>query len=201
MGNSCILYFIAASSVYSLAFFFPIILRQGMGFSYAKAQLLSSPPYVFAVFASLAMAYISDRIRIRWIIMCTQAVMAIVGLLIILYVPTPGVRYFGMFLAVWGTQANVPSTLAYGQNQTPQIAKRGVVSAAMISVGALGGVCGSTIFRSQDAPVSRLFPCFLLGEWENALTWLRAEVLPRNVGYDRYAVLVYWACDDNVHVL
>ena len=88
--------------------------------------------------------------------MCTQAVMAIIGLLIILYVPTPGVRYFGMFLAVWGTQANVPSTLAYGQNQTPQIAKRGVVSAAMISVGAIGGVCGSTIFRSQDAP--RYFP-------------------------------------------
>jgi hypothetical protein len=44
--SSCILYFIAASSVYSLAYFFPIILREGMGFSYAKAQLLSSPPYV-----------------------------------------------------------------------------------------------------------------------------------------------------------
>ena len=59
-----------------------------------------------------------------------------------------------MFLAVWGTQANVPATLAYGQNQTARIDKRGVVSAAMISIGAAGGVAGSTIFRSQDAPVS-----------------------------------------------
>lgn len=44
--NSCTLYFIAASGVYSLAYFFPIILREGMGFGYAKAQLLTSPPYV-----------------------------------------------------------------------------------------------------------------------------------------------------------
>jgi hypothetical protein len=42
----CLQYFVAASSVYSLSFFSPIILRQGMGFSYAKAQLLTSPPYV-----------------------------------------------------------------------------------------------------------------------------------------------------------
>jgi hypothetical protein len=46
LGVYCIMYFIAASSVYSLSFFFPIILRSGMNFSYAKAQLLSSPPYV-----------------------------------------------------------------------------------------------------------------------------------------------------------
>lgn len=43
---SVLQYFICASSVYSLAFFMPIILRQGMGFSYALAQVLTSPPYV-----------------------------------------------------------------------------------------------------------------------------------------------------------
>lgn len=44
--QSALQYFIAASSGYSLAYFMPIILRQGMGFSYALAQILSSPPYV-----------------------------------------------------------------------------------------------------------------------------------------------------------
>lgn len=145
-------YFIAASSVYSLAFFQPIILRQGMGFSYAKAQLLSSPPYVFAVFASLAMAYVSDKVRMRWPIMCAQAIIAIVGLAIILYAKPPGVRYFGLFLAVYGCQSNIPATLSYGNNQTGRTEKKGVVAAAMISVGAAGGIAGSTIFRAQDAP-------------------------------------------------
>lgn len=141
-------YFIAASSVYSLAFFKPIILRQGMGFSYAKAQLLSSPPYVFAVFASLAMAYVSDKIRMRWPIMCTQAVIGIIGLLVILYAKLPGVRYFGLYLAIYGCQANIPATLAYGNNQTGRAEKKGVVAAAMISFGACGGIAGKS-FTSQ----------------------------------------------------
>ncbi|KAH7069168.1 retrograde regulation protein 2 [Paraphoma chrysanthemicola] len=152
LGLYCVQYFVAASSVYSLAFFQPIILRQGMGFSYAKAQLLSSPPYIFTVFASLGMAWLSDRIRMRWPILVAQSVIAIVGLLIVLYGGPPGPRYFGLFLATWGTQGNVPATLAYGQNQTARIQKRAVVAAAMISVGAAGGVTGSTIFQAKDAP-------------------------------------------------
>ncbi|KXS95068.1 hypothetical protein AC578_9576 [Pseudocercospora eumusae] len=145
-------YFVAASSVYSLAFFAPIILRQGMGMTYTEAQLLSSPPYVFAIIASIAMAWVSDKIQMRWPILTFQALVAIIGLLIVLYAGPPGVRYFGLFLAVYGTQANIPATLTYGQNQTARLETKGVVAAAMISAGAVGGVCGSTIFRSQDAP-------------------------------------------------
>jgi MFS family permease len=152
LGLYALNYFMSASSVYSLAFFKPIILRQGMGFSYTKSQLLSSPPYVFAIIASIAGAWVSDKIRLRWPVMVFQALTAIVGLLLVLYTSPPGVRYFGLFLATYGTQANIPATLTYGQNQTPRLEKRGVVAAAMITSGAIGGVCGSTIFRSQDAP-------------------------------------------------
>ncbi|OAF99295.1 MFS general substrate transporter [Paraphaeosphaeria sporulosa] len=145
-------YFVAASSVYSLAFFQPIILRQGMGFSYAKAQLLSSPPYIFTVFASLGTSWLSDRLRLRWPILVGQSVIAIVGLLLVLYPQPPAARYFGLFLATWGTQGNVPASLAYGNNQTARVSKRAVVAAVMISVGAAGGVTGSTIFQAKDAP-------------------------------------------------
>lgn len=127
-----------------------------MGFSYTKAQLLSSPPYVFTVFASLFTAWLSDKIRLRWPILVGQSVIAIVGLLIVLYPRPPAVRYFGLFLATWGTQGNVPASLAYGNNQTARVQKRAVVAAVMISVGAAGGVTGSTIFQAKDAPVSGL---------------------------------------------
>ncbi|KAE8137472.1 major facilitator superfamily domain-containing protein [Aspergillus pseudotamarii] len=145
-------YFIAASSVYSIAYFKTIILREGMGFSYALSQILSSPPYVFAVIMSLVMAWLSDKYKIRWAILVTQSLSAVVGLLITLYSGPPGVRYFGLFIAVFGTQANIPGTLSYGQSQIPTVEKRGVIAAAMISVGAAGGIAGSTIFRTQDAP-------------------------------------------------
>lgn len=131
-----------------------------MGFSYALSQILSSPPYVFAVIMSLVMAWLSDKYKIRWAILVVQSLSAVVGLLITLYSGPPGVRYFGLFIAVFGTQANIPGTLSYGQSQIPTVEKRDVIAAAMISVGAAGGIAGSTIFRTQDAPVSALLALY-----------------------------------------
>lgn len=42
--------------------------------------------------------------------------------------------------------------LSYVPNQTARLEKKGVASAAVISAGAIGGICGSTVFRSQDTP-------------------------------------------------
>lgn len=108
---------------------------------------------------TVGLSFLSNKVRLRWPFMVGQSMTAIVGLLIILYAKPPGVRLFGTFLAVFGTQANIPATLAYGQNQTVRQEKRGIVSAAMITIGAMGGVTGSTIFRSQNAPL------YLPGMW------------------------------------
>lgn len=150
-----------------------------MGYSYALAQLLSSPPYVFATIMSLATAWLSDKLKIRWPIICVQCTVAVVGLVIMLYGKVPGFRYFGLFLAVYGSQANGPQFLAYGQNQTATVNKKGVVAAVMISVGAAGGVTGSTIFRAQDAPV-RKHSLMLLRIF---LTQLLLVLHSRNVDY------------------
>ncbi|KAF5682189.1 major facilitator superfamily transporter [Fusarium circinatum] len=142
---------------------------------YTKAQLLFSPPYVcyvppcpfsqpdselqlidrsqmFCIIMSILSGWVSDRLRIRWIFLVVQAAIGIAGLFIILFVHAPYVRYFGVFLGVWGIQANVPVTLAYGANNAADQAKKGIISATMITAGAIGGITGSTIFRVQDAP-------------------------------------------------
>jgi hypothetical protein len=46
-----------------------------------------------------------------------------------------------------------PAVLTYATNNTPNASKRGVTSAMIITAGAVGGVVGGTIFRSQDAPL------------------------------------------------
>jgi hypothetical protein len=122
-------------------------------------------------------AWLSDRMKLRWPIMCMQCVVAVVGLVIVKYGRIPGFRYFGLFLALWGAQANGPQALAYGQNQTAAANKKGIVAAVMISVGAAGGVTGSTIFRSQDAPVRRR-NSFLLGYLGYRLLMLLKEYTP-----------------------
>lgn len=98
------------------------------------------------------MAKVSDIIRLRWPVLIFQALIAIAGLLIILYAQPAGVRYFGLFVASYGVQSNVPGILSYSQNQTGKPQKKGITSAAVVSAGALGGICGSTIFKSEDAP-------------------------------------------------
>ncbi|KAF5592655.1 major facilitator superfamily transporter [Fusarium subglutinans] len=115
--------------IYSLGYFLPLTLRESLGFSHTKAQLLFSPPYMFCIIMSILSGWVSDRLRIRWIFLVVQAAIGIAGLFIILFVHAPYVRYFGVFLV-----------------------KKGIISAAMISAGAIGGITGSTIFRVQDAP-------------------------------------------------
>ena len=39
---------------YALAYFMPIILRESMGFSIAKSQCLTAPPYVFTAVVMIA---------------------------------------------------------------------------------------------------------------------------------------------------
>ncbi|OAL36510.1 hypothetical protein AYO20_04126 [Fonsecaea nubica] len=145
-------YFVAASCVYSLAYFKPIILNEGMGFSYVLAQVLGAPPYVFTIIASIMLARLSDKWRIRWPFLCSQALTAVVGMVLVLYTHIVGVQYFGMSLAIFGVQCIVPGTLAYSSSNTAEVRKKGVVSAIIVTAGAAGGVCGSTVFRSQDKP-------------------------------------------------
>ncbi|PTD06384.1 putative transporter [Fusarium culmorum] len=137
--------------IYSLGYFLPLILRESLGFSYTKAQFLFSPPYlidrsqIFCIIMSILSGWIPSFLVV-------QAAIGIVGLLIILFVHAPYVRYFGVLLGVWGVRANVPVTLAYGANNAAGPAEKGIISAVMITAGAIGGITSSTIFRVQDAP-------------------------------------------------
>ncbi|KIV90145.1 hypothetical protein PV10_07485 [Exophiala mesophila] len=145
-------YYVATVSVYALGYFQPLILRDGMGFNYTKSQLLSTPTYFFAIAASFAVAAISDKFRLRWPFIVAQCIVCCVGLLIVLYAGKPGVRYFGLYLGIYGAQSNLPMFLSYAQNQITNVEKKGAFAAAMITVGAVGGTTGSTIFRPRDAP-------------------------------------------------
>jgi hypothetical protein len=46
---------------YALAYFLPIILRDGMGFSVGAAQCLVAPPYAFAALVMYASGVIGDK--------------------------------------------------------------------------------------------------------------------------------------------
>lgn len=81
-----------------------------------------------------------------------NAITAIIGLSILGFHSNAKVRYFGVFLATAGANANVPVCMAYQANNIRGQWKRAFCSATLVGFGSLGGIVGSTVFRSEDRP-------------------------------------------------
>ena len=97
-------------------------------------------------------AYYGDRFHMRGPILIANSLIALVGLPIMGFASSSGVRYFGVFLVTAGTNANIPTALAYQANNVRGQWKRALCSALFVAFGGIGGISGGTIFRAQDAP-------------------------------------------------
>jgi hypothetical protein len=84
-----------------------------------------------------------------------NATIEIIGIAVLGFAGNSSVRYFGAFLLVGASNANVPAALTYqGVNIVGQW-KRAFCSATIVGMGGVGGIVGSLTFRSQDAPTYR----------------------------------------------
>ncbi|KAL3481380.1 major facilitator superfamily domain-containing protein [Aspergillus californicus] len=138
---------------YSIGFFLPVLLRQKMGFSEAASQGLSSPPYLAAMLLMYIQGWISDKIHLRSPMLYSNCLISITGLCLMEWAPTPGLQYFGSILTCAGCSANIPSLMVFQANNIRGQWKRAFCSASLISFGGTGGIVGSLVFRSQDAPM------------------------------------------------
>lgn len=59
------LYTLTTTNSYAIAYFLPIILKDGMGFSIAKSQCLVAPPYICAAIVMYIQAYYGDKWHLR----------------------------------------------------------------------------------------------------------------------------------------
>ncbi|CAL8582723.1 hypothetical protein XPA_008371 [Xanthoria parietina] len=143
----------ATTVSYALAYFLPIILNQGLGYDTGTAQCLIAPPYVFAAMIMILTGWFGDKYHQRGLCVAFNAILCIIGLAVMgwAYGDTRA-RYFGAFFATAGANANVPSVLTYQANNIRGQWKRAFCSATLVGGGALGGIVGSTVFRSQDSP-------------------------------------------------
>lgn len=113
--DSAFHFFAVTTIIYALAFFIPTII-QSMGYSTGTTLLMSAPPAVAAVPWVLFVSWLADKTHTRspWIIL--QAAIGIVGLIVIGYAENNGARYFGVFLGVAASNANIPTSLAWQAN-------------------------------------------------------------------------------------
>lgn len=97
-------------------------------------------------------AWYGDKHHLRGPIIILNAILGLIGLPLLGFATNPGARYFGVFLATTSCNANIPSILSFQANNIRGQWKRAFASATLVGAGGIGGIVGSTVFRSEDKP-------------------------------------------------
>jgi len=126
-----------------------------MGYGIAASQCLVAPPFGLAAILMFATSWAGDKYRTRGPILIFNALIGLIGLSVMGFSQNNAVRYFGVFLAVAGANANVPASMAYQANNVRGQWPRAFSSATLVGFGGVGGIVSSLVFRSQDSPTYR----------------------------------------------
>lgn len=89
--------------------------------------------------------------------------LAAIGYIILLSCTEPGVAYFGTILAAAGIYPDVAVVLSWPANNVSGQTKRATANAMQISIGNLGAVIGTQLYRNEDGPRSFLGHGFAFG--------------------------------------
>ncbi|KAI9652284.1 MAG: hypothetical protein M1831_007070 [Alyxoria varia] len=151
----CFAFHTMSLPLYTLSLFLPTIIT-ALGYTAATAQLLTVPPYAVACLLTVAIAIISARFKSRAPFLIGSSSLAIIGYIILLANrnPTarPGLSYAGAFLAAAGIYPSVALSLSYPAVNVSGQTKRAVANAMQISIGNLGAVLGTQLYRANDGP-------------------------------------------------
>lgn len=140
--------------VYGFTATVPAVIN-GLGYTSAQAQLLTIPIYVFAMILTLVFAWWSDRIEQRSPFIMGGYGIACIGFIAELAIPhpdLPGLTYAFLFVVAAGLYAPFISIVCIVGNNLAPSSKRAVGMALLISVGNMGGICGSNIYIAREAP-------------------------------------------------
>ncbi|KAK3402682.1 major facilitator superfamily domain-containing protein [Sordaria brevicollis] len=152
--------------LYTFSLFLPSIIN-ALGYRAAIAQLLTIPPYAFAFLTTLGVATISERLHQRAIFIIGSAVFAIIGYIMLLSnkdpIARPGLSYAGTFFAAGGIYPATALALSWPAINVSGQTKRAVANAMQISIGNLGAVLGTQLYRSGDGPRYIVGHSFALG--------------------------------------
>ncbi|KAI9746062.1 MAG: cytoskeletal protein binding protein [Claussenomyces sp. TS43310] len=141
----CALFFCLNLVSTSLSYFLPIILQSGMEFSEDRAILLSAPQYFYAVIPVIISSWISDRYRLRGLVIVFNSICVVAGFGMLGFSSQVTVRYVGTFLGTGGYVSNWAAMNAYQANNIVGQWKRATFAAAITACNGLGGIAGSFI--------------------------------------------------------
>ncbi|TID23444.1 putative mfs transporter protein [Venturia nashicola] len=217
LDHKCWLYGLAFHTMslplYTLSLFLPSIIKD-LGYTSAKAQLLSIPVYALATLLTVLIAYTSERFHLRSPFAIASSLLAMIGYIILITnthpSKSPGISYLGTFFAAAGIYPATALALAWPANNVSGQTKRAVASAMQISIGNLGAVLGTQLYRPKTAPRYLLGHGFALGYLcanvvvTGVIWWVLAKENRRREdsgvkgGYEDVGVGEDWEGDDDL---
>lgn len=136
---------------YSLSLFVPSIIA-ALGFTNAKANLLSAAPYALATVFTLMVSYLSDKYTTRAPIIAASMLLTSIGYIILLCDVSDTVKFIAVFITVLGTSPSISAAITFVGNNFGPMYTRATVMGIFFSLGNSAGIISSNVYPAGDAP-------------------------------------------------
>lgn len=148
---SC-LFFINATTATACGIFLAIVLEHDMNHSTENMILLSTPPVFYALIPVSLSSIMADRYQQRGAIIGFNTVCTIIGVSMLGLSDAAAARYVGAIVAYGGIFSNWVSNYAYMFSNAVGHWKKIVFACASVVMTGLGGIAGSYLFDTSEAP-------------------------------------------------
>ncbi|KAF4314133.1 Major facilitator superfamily [Botryosphaeria dothidea] len=146
------MYFGLIVPAYGYAYFSPAIIKS-YGYSAIQTQLHSVPPWAAAFGFAMIVAYLSDKLRHRFLFTILPIAVAIAGFAILLAEHhNLDLQYAALFLVAMGCYSAMPVIVCWFNMNLGGHHRRSVGSAWQVGFGNIGGIIAVFSFLSKDAP-------------------------------------------------
>ncbi|TEB22529.1 MFS general substrate transporter [Coprinellus micaceus] len=153
MTISCTVCFVIINmSFQGLSLFLPSVINTLGNYSVVEVQLRTVPPYIAGAVWAVANAYISSRIRIRFLPLLVSTLLAVIGYSITVATRNPHARYAACFLNIMAGAIVGPMLVIWGTDNAAPDTMRAVVTGAIPGIGAIGSVMAVWTYIYTDAP-------------------------------------------------
>ncbi|KAH9171393.1 MFS general substrate transporter [Lactarius sanguifluus] len=147
-----VIYFGANAALASISAFLPTIIKT-FGYTNARAQLLTVPPYAMTAVVITIASWCSDRLLTRGpFIMVTSAIGGLGYVLLLTVAHNNHVRYFAVFCIVGGTYTTIGLIIAWYAHNLGSETKRATGTPLYMAIGQTGSILGSHLFPSIEGP-------------------------------------------------
>ncbi|KAG1455756.1 hypothetical protein G6F56_006991 [Rhizopus delemar] len=142
------IYITGTIALQGVTLFLPSIVSNLGTWSTPVSQALTTPPYFLAFLVTVAVGWSSDKFFERAYHMVITNIFALVGFLLLMFLPASNVagNYCAACIVTIGVYANVAVKVAWFNNNFGGLTRRAVASAAIVSVGTIGGAIGGQIY-------------------------------------------------------